>query len=91
MRGAGDEDRAGTGHFGRADRSYACNTGVLVSADDVPVLAAPAPGCPALSLPSGRSADDGMPVGTMLMGPPRTDHRLLRPTAALEAAGVDAD
>ena len=47
-------------------------------------------GLPALSLPSGRSADDGMPVGTMLMGPPRTDHLLLRVAAALEAAGVDA-
>jgi Asp-tRNA(Asn)/Glu-tRNA(Gln) amidotransferase A subunit family amidase len=31
-----------------------------------------------------------MPVGTMLMGPPRTDNRLLRVAAALEAAGVDA-
>jgi Asp-tRNA(Asn)/Glu-tRNA(Gln) amidotransferase A subunit family amidase len=31
-----------------------------------------------------------MPVGTMLMGPPRTDHRLLRVGAALEATGVDA-
>ena len=47
-------------------------------------------GLPALSLPSGRSADDGMPVGTMLMSRPRTDHVLLRVAAALEAAGVDA-
>ncbi len=46
-------------------------------------------GLPALSLPSGRSADDGMPVGTMLMGRPRTDHLLLRVAAALEAAGAD--
>jgi len=30
-----------------------------------------------------------MPVGTMLMGPPRTDHRLLRVAAALEAAGIE--
>jgi aspartyl-tRNA(Asn)/glutamyl-tRNA(Gln) amidotransferase subunit A len=44
---------------------------------------------PALSLPSGRSSDDGMPVGTMLMGRARTDHLLLRVAAALEAAGVD--
>jgi aspartyl-tRNA(Asn)/glutamyl-tRNA(Gln) amidotransferase subunit A len=47
-------------------------------------------GLPALSLPSGRSSDDGMPVGTMLMGPARTDHVLLEVAAALEAAGVDA-
>jgi aspartyl-tRNA(Asn)/glutamyl-tRNA(Gln) amidotransferase subunit A len=46
-------------------------------------------GLPALSLPSGRSPADGMPVGTMLMGRPRTDHVLLRVAAALEAAGVD--
>jgi aspartyl-tRNA(Asn)/glutamyl-tRNA(Gln) amidotransferase subunit A len=46
-------------------------------------------GLPALSLPSGRSATDGMPVGTMLMGRPRTDHVLLGVAAALEAAGVD--
>lgn len=47
-------------------------------------------GLPALSLPSGRSADDGMPVGTMLMGAQRSDHLLLRVAATLEAAGVDA-
>jgi aspartyl-tRNA(Asn)/glutamyl-tRNA(Gln) amidotransferase subunit A len=46
-------------------------------------------GLPAVSVPSGRSPADGMPVGTMLMGPPRTDHRLLRVAAALEAAGID--
>ena len=46
-------------------------------------------GLPALSLPSGRSATDGMPVGTMLMGPARSDPLLLGVAAALEAAGVD--
>ena len=46
-------------------------------------------GMPAVSVPSGRSTDDGMPVGTMLMGPGRSDHRLLRVAAALEATGVD--
>jgi len=46
-------------------------------------------GLPAVSVPSGRSPEDGMPVGTMLMGPPRTDSRLLRVAAALEAAGID--
>jgi aspartyl-tRNA(Asn)/glutamyl-tRNA(Gln) amidotransferase subunit A len=45
-------------------------------------------GLPALSLPSGRSADDGMPVGTMLMSRPRTDHVLLRVAAALESEGA---
>ena len=46
-------------------------------------------GLPAVSVPSGRSSQDGMPVGTMLMGAPRTDHLLLNVAAALEAAGVD--
>ena len=46
-------------------------------------------GLPAVSVPSGRSPEDGMPVVTMLLGAPRTDHRLLRVAAALEAAGVD--
>ncbi len=46
-------------------------------------------GLPALSLPSGRG-EDTMPVGTMLMGPQRADHLLLRVAATLEAAGVDA-
>lgn len=46
-------------------------------------------GLPALSLPSGRSTTDRMPVGTMLMGRPRTDHVLLGVAATLEAAGVD--
>ncbi len=46
-------------------------------------------GLPALSLPSGRSPGDGMPVGTMLMSRPRTDHVQLRIAAALEAAGID--
>ncbi len=46
-------------------------------------------GLPALSLPSGRSAADGMPVGTMLMGRPHADLLLLGVGAMLEAAGVD--
>jgi aspartyl-tRNA(Asn)/glutamyl-tRNA(Gln) amidotransferase subunit A len=46
-------------------------------------------GLPALSLPSGRSHVDGMPVGTMLMGQPRSDALLLRVAAALEASGID--
>ena len=47
-------------------------------------------GLPAVSVPSGRSPADGMPVGAMVMGSPRTDHRLLRVAAALEAGGVDS-
>jgi aspartyl-tRNA(Asn)/glutamyl-tRNA(Gln) amidotransferase subunit A len=46
-------------------------------------------GLPALSLPSGRSEDDGMPVGSMLMGAQRADHLVLRVAAALESAGVE--
>ncbi|MGA8208803.1 MAG: amidase family protein, partial [Nocardioidaceae bacterium] len=46
-------------------------------------------GLPAVSVPAGRSTDDRMPVGVMLMGRPRTDHLLLRVAAALEAAGID--
>jgi aspartyl-tRNA(Asn)/glutamyl-tRNA(Gln) amidotransferase subunit A len=43
-------------------------------------------GLPAISVPSGHSTEDGMPVGTMLMSRPRTDHLLLRAAAAIEAA-----
>jgi Asp-tRNA(Asn)/Glu-tRNA(Gln) amidotransferase A subunit family amidase len=46
-------------------------------------------GLPALSLPSGRSADDEMPVGTMLTGAQCADHLLLRVGATLEGAGAD--
>jgi aspartyl-tRNA(Asn)/glutamyl-tRNA(Gln) amidotransferase subunit A len=46
-------------------------------------------GLPAVSLPSGRSHVDGMPVGTMLMGQPRSDALLLRVAAALESSGID--
>ncbi|NUS50790.1 MAG: hypothetical protein HOQ22_07090, partial [Nocardioidaceae bacterium] len=46
-------------------------------------------GLPSLSVPAGRSAADGMPVGAMLTGPARSDHLLLGAAAALEAAGID--
>lgn len=46
-------------------------------------------GLPALSLPSGRSHLDGMPVGAMLMGQPRSDALLLRVGVILEASGID--
>ncbi|HET6878209.1 MAG TPA: amidase [Jatrophihabitans sp.] len=43
---------------------------------------------PALSVPAGRSSDDGMPVGVMLAGRPGSDALLLQVGAALEAAGL---
>jgi Asp-tRNA(Asn)/Glu-tRNA(Gln) amidotransferase A subunit family amidase len=46
-------------------------------------------GLPALSLPSGRSHADGMPVGSMLMGRARSDPLLLRVAADLLASGID--
>jgi aspartyl-tRNA(Asn)/glutamyl-tRNA(Gln) amidotransferase subunit A len=46
-------------------------------------------GLPALSLPSGRSHADGMPVGSMLMGRARSDPLLLRVATALAASGID--
>ncbi len=47
-------------------------------------------GLPSVSVPSGRSAEDGMPVGTMLLGRAGSDFGLVRVAEALEAAGVDA-
>ena len=43
---------------------------------------------PAISVPAGRSGDDGMPVGVMLAGRPESDALLLQVAAALEAAGL---
>ena len=43
-------------------------------------------GACAMSLPSGLSADDGLPVGLQLMAPPLADDRLYRVGAAYEAA-----
>ncbi|MEO9221088.1 MAG: amidase family protein, partial [Mycobacteriaceae bacterium] len=40
----------------------------------------------AMSLPSGLSADDGLPVGLQIMAPPMADDRLYRVGAAYEAA-----
>jgi aspartyl-tRNA(Asn)/glutamyl-tRNA(Gln) amidotransferase subunit A len=44
----------------------------------------------ALSMPAGRSADDGMPVGVQLAGRRGSDALLLGLAAVLEDAGVDA-
>jgi amidase len=44
--------------------------------------------CPSLSLPMGLTAD-GLPVGIQIVGPPRSERRLFRYAAAIEAiAGV---
>jgi aspartyl-tRNA(Asn)/glutamyl-tRNA(Gln) amidotransferase subunit A len=45
-------------------------------------------GLPALSLPAGRSKDDGLPVGVMLSGRPGSDGELLALAATLEACGL---
>jgi len=45
-------------------------------------------GCPALSLPMG-IADDGLPVGMQMLGPPGSDLRLLE-LAEVCAAALDA-
>jgi aspartyl-tRNA(Asn)/glutamyl-tRNA(Gln) amidotransferase subunit A len=43
-------------------------------------------GVPAMSVPSGLSADDGLPVGLQIMAPTLQDHRMYRVAAAYEAA-----
>lgn len=48
-------------------------------------------GAAAVSVPCGRSATDGMPVGVQAMARAGDDHVLLRFAALLEAAGVSAD
>ncbi|RDI32912.1 Asp-tRNA(Asn)/Glu-tRNA(Gln) amidotransferase subunit GatA [Lentzea flaviverrucosa] len=43
-------------------------------------------GTPAMSVPSGLSDEDGMPVGLQIMAPALQDHRMYRVAAAYEAA-----
>jgi aspartyl-tRNA(Asn)/glutamyl-tRNA(Gln) amidotransferase subunit A len=43
----------------------------------------------AMSVPCGRSPDDGLPVGLQIMAPAMADDRLYRVGAAVEAAYVD--
>jgi len=43
-------------------------------------------GVPAMSVPCGLSADDGLPVGLQIMAPTLRDHRMYRVAAAYEAA-----
>jgi amidase len=44
-------------------------------------------GCPAISVPAGRTAD-GLPVGVQVVAPFGADLRLLEVAAAFEAAGA---
>jgi aspartyl-tRNA(Asn)/glutamyl-tRNA(Gln) amidotransferase subunit A len=47
-------------------------------------------GGPAMSVPCGLSADDGLPVGFQIMAPVMADERMYRVAAAVEAAlGTD--
>ncbi len=48
-------------------------------------------GVPAMSVPSGLSADDGLPVGLQIMAPALQDHRMYRVAAAYESARDAAD
>ena len=43
-------------------------------------------GTPAMSVPSGLSDEDGLPVGLQIMAPALQDHRMYRVAAAYEAA-----
>jgi aspartyl-tRNA(Asn)/glutamyl-tRNA(Gln) amidotransferase subunit A len=45
-------------------------------------------GTPAISVPCGRSPDDGLPVGLQVMAPALADDRMYRVGAAVEAALV---
>lgn len=57
--------------------------------NDVATIPANLAGVPGISLPSGLSADDGLPVGIQFLAPARQDARLYRVGAALEALLVD--
>jgi aspartyl-tRNA(Asn)/glutamyl-tRNA(Gln) amidotransferase subunit A len=48
-------------------------------------------GVPAMSVPSGLSTDDNLPVGLQIMAPALEDHRMYRVAAAYEAARNAAD
>lgn len=58
--------------------------------NDVATIPANLAGVPGISLPSGLSDDDGLPVGIQFLAPAREDARLYRVGAALEALLVDA-
>ncbi len=52
--------------------------------NDVTTIPANLAGVPGISIPSGLSADDGLPVGIQFLAPAREDARLYRVGAALE-------
>ena len=58
--------------------------------NDVTTIPANLAGVPGISIPSGLSADDGLPVGIQFLAPAYEDARLYRVGAALEALLVDA-
>ncbi|MDF2554939.1 MAG: aspartyl/glutamyl-tRNA amidotransferase subunit [Microbacterium sp.] len=58
--------------------------------NDVTTIPANLAGVPGISIPSGLSDDDGLPVGIQFLAPAREDARLYRVGAALEALLVDS-
>ncbi|MCX6503152.1 MAG: Asp-tRNA(Asn)/Glu-tRNA(Gln) amidotransferase subunit GatA [Microbacterium sp.] len=58
--------------------------------NDVTTIPANLAGVPGISIPSGLSADDGLPVGIQFLAPVREDARLYRVGAALEALLEDS-
>ncbi len=58
--------------------------------NDVTTIPANLAGVPGISIPSGLSADDALPVGIQFLAPVREDARLYRVGAALEALLVDS-
>lgn len=58
--------------------------------NDVTTIPANLAGVPSISIPSGLSADDGLPVGIQFLAPVREDARLYRVGAALEALLEDS-
>lgn len=57
--------------------------------NDVTTIPANLAGVPGISIPSGLSDDDGLPVGIQFLAPAREDARLYRVGAGLEALLVD--
>ncbi|MFP5251455.1 MAG: amidase family protein, partial [Actinomycetes bacterium] len=53
--------------------------------NDITTIPANLAGVPGISIPSGLSADDSLPVGIQFLAPVRQDARLYRVGAALEA------
>ena len=58
-------------------------------ANDLATIPANLAGIPGISIPSGLSSDDGLPIGIQFLAPAHEDARLYRVSAALEAILVD--